>query len=187
MSRSTRILCPAAALAGLALVATPLSAAAAGAPSSAYTAKTSKTAISLVSPSGEYPKRTIKSTGKCWRNVARKDGTRAWVLDLALLKIAVPEFSGPRTYTLPGAPKAKKNLPFGKAYMGALVGPWLTDDVSSSKAGTFVVNKGRVSGTVNATFSAGAMAKPLKVTGTWSCKEYNAPSYIFPGLPSRDR
>ena len=58
-------------------------------------------------------------------------------------------------------------------------------DLLSNKAGTFVVNKGRVSGTVDATVSAGSMANPLKVTGTWSCKEYNAPRYIFPGLPSR--
>ena len=185
MSSSTRTLLSAA-LAGLALGATPVSAAAASPPPSASVAKTPKTAISIVSPSGEYPKRTLKSPGKCWRNVARKDGTRAWVLDFALLKIALPEFSGPRKYTLPGAPKAAKDLPYAKAYMGQLVGPWLTDAVASSKAGTFVVNKGRVSGTVNATFSAGAMAKPLKVTGTWSCKEYNAPRYIFPGLPSRN-
>ena len=185
MSSSKRTLLPAAALAGLAVATTPVSAVAAGPPPSASTAKTPKTAISIVSPSGEYPKRTLKSPGKCWRNVARKDGTRAWVLDFGLLKIAVPEFRGPRTYTLPGAPKAAENLAYAKAYMGPLVGPWLTDAVASSKAGTFVVNKGRVSGTVNATFSAGTMAKPLKVTGTWSCKEYNAPRYIFPGLPYR--
>jgi hypothetical protein len=140
------------------------------------------TALSIVSPSGEFPGRAITSPGQCFLSSKRADGSRAWVLNFDGFQIAAPALAGPGDYTLRGALNQDPDSPYANASTAG-VGPWYTLAVPFAGAGHFVVDKGLQSGTVDAIFWAPGeppIAGPLTVKGTWSCEVQSGP---FPGLP----
>lgn len=147
------------------------------------------TALSIVSPSGEFPGRAITTPGQCFLSGPREDGTRAWVLNFPGFQLAVPQFTGARQYGLPGAPNRGPLSPYANASvdpdpLNTGVGPWYTSAVQDpAGAGSFTVDDGLRSGTVGTSLWApeGVKGKPITVSGNWSCVQEDAG--YFPGLP----
>jgi hypothetical protein len=143
---------------------------------------TPPTALSIDSQDPRYPGRAINTPGQCFVSSPRDDGTRAWVLNYDGFQIAVPVFTGAGQYVFPGALNRGPASPYANASTGG-VGPWHTLAVPLGGAGSFTVADGLRSGTVSATLWAPGdppIAKPLTVSGTWSCDTQGGP---FPGLP----
>jgi hypothetical protein len=143
---------------------------------------TPPTALSIDSQDPRYPGRAINTPGQCFVSSPRDDGTRAWVLNFDGFQIAVPVFTGAGQYVFPGALARGPLSPYANASTGG-VGPWHTLAVPLGGAGSFTVADGLRSGTVSATLWAPGdppLAKPLTVSGTWSCDVQGGP---FPGLP----
>ena len=129
-----------------------------------------------------YPGRAINTPGQCSVSSPRDDGTRAWVLNYDGFQIAVPVFTGAGQYAFPGALNRAPLSPYANTSTGG-VGPWHTLAVPLGGAGSFTVADGLRSGTVSTILWAPGdppIAKPLTVSGTWSCDVQGGP---FPGLP----
>ena len=110
------------------------------------------------------------------------DDTRAWVLNFDGFQVAVPRLTGAGQYVLPGAPARGPQSPYANASTDG-VGPWYTSAFPLPEAGSVTIAAGLRSGTFSATLSAPGdppIAKPLTVSGTWSCEIEDGP---FPGLP----
>jgi hypothetical protein len=136
------------------------------------------TAVSIVSPTGEYSGTSITTPGECYLSSAHPNSSRSWILNLGAFKAAVPEFHGAGGYAFPGQ-GAGPSAPYAVAFTGG-VGPWVTRHSPNPTAGAITVNADLRSGVVLATLvSSGPPADPVSVSGTWSCSFF---THFWPGF-----